>query len=153
VRHDLYSTPEVEGGAAGRVPFIVEEAGDLRGVWVPQRLSAHVPLGTRPNSLTVRPRYRYVDPCIQILTREGVVGTVKSKGGGTRLVRDVRRKNLNIDQAKLDRVRQLLGASTETETIDEALSALLIREELIAGVRAIAGTGGVENVFADDSEP
>jgi hypothetical protein len=121
--------------------------GSLSG-WT--RTSSRAP---RPNSLTVRPRYRYVDPCIQILTREGVVGTVKSKGGGTRLVRDVRRKNLNIDQAKLDRVRQLLGASTETETIDEALSALLIREELIAGVRAIAGTGGVENVFADDSEP
>ena len=81
------------------------------------------------------------------------MGTVRSKGRRAAVVRDIRRKNVNIDQAKLDRVRELLGASTETETIDEALSALLVREELIAGVRAIAGRGGVENVFADDSEP
>ena len=66
---------------------------------------------------------------------------------------NIRRKNLNIDQAKLDRVRMLLGAATETETVDQALSALLLREELIAGVRAVAGTGGVENVFDGDREP
>ncbi|MEX2049542.1 MAG: hypothetical protein WEB90_08195 [Gemmatimonadota bacterium] len=60
---------------------------------------------------------------------------------------------MNIDQAKLDRVRELLGARTETDAIDAALSALLLREELIAGVRGIAGTGGIENVFTDDSEP
>ena len=65
----------------------------------------------------------------------------------------VRRKNLNIDQAKLDRVRELLGADTETEAVDQALSALLLREELIAGVRQVAGSGGVENVFEGDVEP
>lgn len=77
----------------------------------------------------------------------------KAKGRRAAPIRDVRRKNLNIDQGKLDRVRELLGANTETEAVDEALSALLLREELVAGVRAIAGTGGVENVFAGDSEP
>lgn len=66
---------------------------------------------------------------------------------------DVRRKNLNIDQTKLDQVKDLLGVRTETEAVDRALSALLLREELVAGVRRIAGTGGVENVFEGDSEP
>jgi hypothetical protein len=61
----------------------------------------------------------------------------------------IRRKNLNIDQAKLDRVRELLGSKSETEAIDQALDMLLFREELIAGIAAIAGTGGVENVFDD----
>ena len=67
--------------------------------------------------------------------------------------REIRRKNLNIDQAKLDRVVDLLGAQTETEAIDQALELLLLREELLEGIARIAGTGGVENVFADDREP
>lgn len=67
--------------------------------------------------------------------------------------RRIRRKNVNIDQAKLDRVRDALGAETETETIDRALDFVLLREELAAGVRAIAGTGGVEDVYTGDAEP
>lgn len=66
---------------------------------------------------------------------------------------DIRRKNMNIDQTKLDRVRELLGVDTETEAVDQALTALILREELIAGVRRIAGSGGVENAFEDDVEP
>ena len=65
----------------------------------------------------------------------------------------IRRKNLNIDQAKLDRVVNLLGARTETEAIDQALELLLLREELLDGIARIAGTGGVENAFQDDQEP
>lgn len=66
---------------------------------------------------------------------------------------NIRRKNLNIDQAKLDEVRKLLGVSTETEAVDQALSLLLMREEVSAGIRRIAGTGGIRNVFEDDREP
>lgn len=77
-----------------------------------------------------------------------------AKRGRTRRYKpDVRRKNVNIDQAKLDRVRELLGAQSETEAIDQALSMLLLREELIEGIDRIAGTGGVENVFENDREP
>jgi len=65
----------------------------------------------------------------------------------------IRRKNLNIDQAKLDRVRQLLGSETETEAIDQALGMVLFREEVVRGIERIAGTGGVENMFEDDVEP
>lgn len=59
----------------------------------------------------------------------------------------VRRKNLNIDQAKLDRARRILGVRTETEAVDQALSMLLFREELVQGIRDIGGMGGVENYF------
>ena len=65
----------------------------------------------------------------------------------------IRRKNLNIDQRKLDRVRKLLGTDTETEAIDQALDMILFREELVGGIERIAGTGGVKNVFEDDTEP
>jgi hypothetical protein len=77
----------------------------------------------------------------------------KSKAPGAGRESDVRRKNLNIDQVKLDRARELLGVRTETEAVDRALSFLLLREELLAGVRRIAGSGGVENVFEGDAEP
>jgi hypothetical protein len=77
----------------------------------------------------------------------------RTRARGDRSKSNIRRKNLNIDQEKLDRARSLLGAETETETVDRALSALLLREELIAGVREVAGSGGVENVFEGDREP
>lgn len=66
---------------------------------------------------------------------------------------NIRRKNLNVDQTKLDRARDLLKAPSETATVDEALSIVLFRQELMDGVRNVAGTGGVENVFEDDGEP
>lgn len=71
----------------------------------------------------------------------------------TRRTAQIRRKNVNIDQAKLDRVRELLGSSSETEAIDQAFSMLLFREELVAGIAEIGGTGGVEAAFEDDWEP
>ncbi len=95
--------------------------------------------------------YRYILWCIQMPHREGEM--TETKTGGRRSTPNIRRKNLNIDQGKLDRVRQLLGANTETEAVDQALSALLLQEELIAGVRRVAGSGGVENVFEGDGEP
>lgn len=49
----------------------------------------------------------------------------------------IRRKNLNIDQNKLDRLVELLGASSETEVIDKALDDALVREELLASIREI----------------
>lgn len=73
----------------------------------------------------------------------------KKRGGGSK--GKVRRKNLNIDQAKLDRARRILGVQTETEVVDQALSMLLFREELVQGIREIGGTGGVENYFNGDS--
>ena len=62
---------------------------------------------------------------------------------------DIRRKNLNIDQGKLDRAVEILGARSETDAIDQALDLLVFREELLAGIDRIAGKGGVENYFDD----
>lgn len=60
----------------------------------------------------------------------------------------IRRKNVNIDQSKLDRAVQILGAQSETDAIDQALSLLIFRDELVAGIQRIGGSGGVEDVFA-----
>jgi len=79
--------------------------------------------------------------------------TAEKAGSKGRSTSGIRRKNLNIDQAKLDRVKQALGAKTETEAVDQALSMVLFREELVEGIRRISGSGGVENVFRGDEEP
>ena len=79
-----------------------------------------------------------------------------AKGTGSRRKHPapkIRRKNLNVDQTKLDRVKEALGARTETEAVDQALALVLLREELVEGIRRIAGSGGVSNVFEDDEEP
>lgn len=66
---------------------------------------------------------------------------------------EIRRKNVNIDQTKLDRVRELLGSSSETEAIDQALDMLLFREELVTGIAQVGGKGGVVDAFTGDQEP
>lgn len=60
----------------------------------------------------------------------------------------IRRKNLNVDQAKLDRAVELLGARTETDALDQALDLVLFHEEALAGLRALAGRGyEIENLY------
>lgn len=55
------------------------------------------------------------------------------------------RKNLHIDQRKLDAARRALGVKTETETVDAALDAIAFRTELTAGIRRIRAAGGIED--------
>jgi hypothetical protein len=50
------------------------------------------------------------------------------------------RKNLRLNQAKLDRARRILGTQTETETVEQALDLVAFRQEVIAGVRRLAGS-------------
>lgn len=61
---------------------------------------------------------------------------------------EIRRKNLNLDQAKLDRAVELLGARTETDALDQALDLVIFHEEAVAGFRALAGRGHeIENLY------
>ena len=82
-----------------------------------------------------------------------VSGSLRKPAAKTALKSGLRRKNLNIDQKKLNQVRSLLGARTETEAVDQALDLVLFRQELVRGIRRIAGSGGVENAFDGDAEP
>ena len=50
------------------------------------------------------------------------------------------RKNLRLNQAKLDRARRILGTETETETVEQALDLVAFRQEVISGVRRLAGS-------------
>lgn len=59
----------------------------------------------------------------------------------------IRRKNLNIDQAKLDRVVEILGADSETAAIDQMMDDAILRHELTAGIRSLAGKVEIEDVY------
>jgi hypothetical protein len=59
------------------------------------------------------------------------------------------RKNLRLTQANVDRARRILGAATETETIEQALDLVAFREEVLAGVRRLAGSRSLRD-FVDD---
>jgi len=75
------------------------------------------------------------------MSETGIVPGVAASGAS------IRRKNLNIDQEKLDRAVSILGARSETDAVDQALDLVLFRDEVIEGIERLAGTGGVENYF------
>lgn len=61
-----------------------------------------------------------------------------------------RKKNIRLQQWKIDEAREVLGTVTETETIEAALDLVVFRKELIDGIRAMHGVE-IEDVFGDDA--
>ncbi len=57
------------------------------------------------------------------------------------------RKNVAMDQRKLDAARRALGVDTETEAIDLALDFVAFRREVAQGITAMRRVGGIEDVF------
>lgn len=72
---------------------------------------------------------------------------LRAKRAGSTL----RRKNLILDQVKIDRAKRILRAATETETIHRALEAVhdlaLFRAEVDAGLDALLGRSGFADYF------
>ena len=64
----------------------------------------------------------------------------RSRGRGEGWVR----KNVVMDQRKLDAARRVLGVETETEAIDVALDLVAFRRELVRGIASVRGAGGIE---------
>lgn len=50
-----------------------------------------------------------------------------------------RKKNYRLHQSKIDRVREILRAGTETEAIETALDLVILRDELVRGAREMEG--------------
>jgi len=59
------------------------------------------------------------------------------------------RKNMVMDQRKLDAARRALGVETETEAIDQALDLIAFRIEVAKGIGAVRRSGGVDDVLED----
>jgi hypothetical protein len=60
------------------------------------------------------------------------------------------RRSLRLSQAKPDRARQVLGTTTDAETVDAALDLVVFRDEVIKGVRRIAGSHSMRDIYAED---
>ena len=64
----------------------------------------------------------------------------------------IRRKNLLLDQFKIDRARRIFHVSTETEAIHRALDAVVdleaFQRELDKGFDALIGAGGFTDRFS-----
>jgi hypothetical protein len=57
------------------------------------------------------------------------------------------RKNVLMDQRKLDAARRALAVATETEAIDRALDLVAFRNEVAKGIAAVRRSGGIDDVF------
>ena len=57
------------------------------------------------------------------------------------------RKNIVIDQLKLNRAKSILKVTTETGAIDAALDLVVFKNEILKSLEKVAGKGGVEKIF------
>lgn len=60
---------------------------------------------------------------------------------------EIKRKNYYLDNRKIQRVKRILGARTETEAIDTALDLIASREDILKSLKRVSGKGGVEKVL------
>ena len=59
----------------------------------------------------------------------------------------LRHKHVRIDQAKLDRAKKVLEASTDTEALDRALTLVVTEAEIDVTLRRVGGKGRLKKVF------
>jgi hypothetical protein len=59
------------------------------------------------------------------------------------------RKNMRLRQELIDRAKHILGTSTETETVEQALELVAFRKEVSEGVRRIAGSGSIRDIYEE----
>ena len=59
------------------------------------------------------------------------------------------RKNMIVDQRKLDAARRALQATTDTEAVDLALDLVAFRQELTRGIAAMRKAGPIDDVFEE----
>lgn len=60
----------------------------------------------------------------------------------------VRHKHLRLNQAKLDRVKSVLGTATETEALEGAMDLVLAEAQILKALRRVKGKARIKNLFA-----
>lgn len=58
----------------------------------------------------------------------------------------LKRKNMLMDQRKLDLAKASLGAETETAAVDAALDLVVFRSEVFRGLDALVAAGGLATI-------
>jgi hypothetical protein len=59
----------------------------------------------------------------------------------------LRHKHVQLDQHKLNRALRVLGAKTETEALDRALSVVVSEDKIDTALRKARGKGRIRKVF------
>lgn len=59
----------------------------------------------------------------------------------------LRHKHVQLDQGKLNRARQILGAKTETEALERALDLVVSEAEIDTALKKARGKGRIRKVF------
>ena len=57
------------------------------------------------------------------------------------------RKNIVIDQRKLNRAKSILRVTTETDAVDAALDLITFQGEVLSGIDRLVQVGGLKDVF------
>lgn len=60
--------------------------------------------------------------------------------------RVMKRKNMLMDQRKLDLAKATLGADTETAAVDAALDLVVFRSEVFDGLDQLVAVGGLATI-------
>ncbi|HEV2181233.1 MAG TPA: hypothetical protein VGR59_12985 [Gemmatimonadaceae bacterium] len=58
------------------------------------------------------------------------------------------RKNMDMDPAKLDAARAVLGSRSDTETVDLALAFVASQGRMVAALEGMADEGGLSDIYA-----
>jgi hypothetical protein len=56
------------------------------------------------------------------------------------------RKNMVMDQSKLDVAKRLLGVATEKEAVDQALDWVVFYRNVVKGIETINLYGGIDDI-------
>jgi hypothetical protein len=56
---------------------------------------------------------------------------------------------MRLRQDLIDRAKRILGTSTETETVEQALELVAFRKDVSEGIRKIAGSGSMRDIYAE----
>jgi len=67
-----------------------------------------------------------------------------------RVSEQVVRKNMDMDARKLEAARRILGTSTDTETVDQALDLVAFHSEVFDALDRLAAAGGLVEMFPDN---
>jgi hypothetical protein len=59
----------------------------------------------------------------------------------------VRHKHIRIDQAKLDKAKEVLAVATETEALDRALTLVVSEAAIDRTLRQVEGKGRLKKIF------
>lgn len=59
----------------------------------------------------------------------------------------VRHKHLRLNQAKLGRVKSVLGTATETEALEGAMDFVLTEAEILKALRRVKGKARIKRLF------